>query len=184
MLKKQMRCMKTDEYSDCKIYKIYDFIPDELAEKHNLIRIIDDSGEDYLYPRSHFLEVNIIEESEYPALDGLPDPYRNYIDEQGMQNYMAWVFGVKPYEYKTPLDAAKKSKTMFIRSDTGISIYRPHRGTTADIISAERAVKIYGFPLLADTAEHVSGIIKGTKYKRLEDRTKFIPRKTEITGCV
>lgn len=34
--------------------KIYEIIPDEKAEKDDLIRIIDESGEDYLYHNSYF----------------------------------------------------------------------------------------------------------------------------------
>ena len=126
-------------------------------------------------------------ECKYPAYETLPDPYRNYISEKGMQNYMSWAFDVKPYEYKTPLEAAKKSRVMFARSRDGIGKIwdmKNYRGTTADIISAERAVKIYGFPLIADAIEHASGIIKGTEYVRLEDRPKYIPKRTETTLCV
>jgi hypothetical protein len=34
--------------------KIYVSIPDADAEKDGLIRVIDESGEDYLYPRTRF----------------------------------------------------------------------------------------------------------------------------------
>jgi hypothetical protein len=34
--------------------KIYQVLPDEKAAKHGLIRIIDESGEDYLYPTDFF----------------------------------------------------------------------------------------------------------------------------------
>jgi hypothetical protein len=35
--------------------KIYEVIPDKQAEQDDLIRIIDESGEDYLYHVSHFV---------------------------------------------------------------------------------------------------------------------------------
>lgn len=38
-------------------WKIYQALPDEGAEKHGEIRIIDDEGEDYLYPSSCFFPV-------------------------------------------------------------------------------------------------------------------------------
>ena len=34
--------------------KIYELIPDPCAEKHNQVRVIDESGEDYLYPANCF----------------------------------------------------------------------------------------------------------------------------------
>jgi len=38
-------------------WKIYQALPDERAEKHGEIRIIDEEGEDYLYPSSCFSPV-------------------------------------------------------------------------------------------------------------------------------
>jgi hypothetical protein len=37
--------------------KIYVALRDAAAEKHGLLRIIDESGEDYLYPRSFFRSI-------------------------------------------------------------------------------------------------------------------------------
>jgi hypothetical protein len=34
--------------------KRYVALPDHVAERHGLLRIIDESGEDYLYPKSLF----------------------------------------------------------------------------------------------------------------------------------
>lgn len=34
--------------------KLYEVLNDPVAEKHNQIRVIDESGEDYLYPASLF----------------------------------------------------------------------------------------------------------------------------------
>lgn len=39
--------------------KIYFAIPDEAASKHGLIRVIDESGEDYLYSKSLFHPINL-----------------------------------------------------------------------------------------------------------------------------
>jgi len=39
--------------------KLYELIPDPSAEKHNQIRVIDESGEDYLYPASYFIPINL-----------------------------------------------------------------------------------------------------------------------------
>lgn len=34
--------------------KLYQVVPDAVAERHNQIRVIDESGEDYLFPSSWF----------------------------------------------------------------------------------------------------------------------------------
>jgi hypothetical protein len=34
--------------------KIYIALPDSAAEKHGLLRVIDESGDDYLYPKAFF----------------------------------------------------------------------------------------------------------------------------------
>ena len=39
--------------------KIYRVLPDPDAGKHRLIRVIDESGEDYLYPASYFCPIEI-----------------------------------------------------------------------------------------------------------------------------
>ena len=39
--------------------KIYVALPDSMALKHGLVRVIDESGEDYLYPKSLFLPITI-----------------------------------------------------------------------------------------------------------------------------
>ena len=38
--------------------KIYQILPDAKAAKDDLVRIVDESGEDYLYHRSHFVFVD------------------------------------------------------------------------------------------------------------------------------
>jgi hypothetical protein len=37
--------------------KIYQVLPDRQAASHNLIRVIDESGEDYLYPADWFVSI-------------------------------------------------------------------------------------------------------------------------------
>lgn len=39
--------------------KLYEVLNDKIAEKHNQIRIIDESGEDYLYPAIFFAPVRL-----------------------------------------------------------------------------------------------------------------------------
>ena len=39
--------------------KIYQVIPDRDAGKHGQLRVIDESGEDYLYPATFFALINL-----------------------------------------------------------------------------------------------------------------------------
>ena len=39
--------------------KIYQVVPDKAGLKHRQIRIIDESGEDYLYPQEYFVPVKL-----------------------------------------------------------------------------------------------------------------------------
>jgi len=42
--------MKNDECDDLDLRKIYQALPDKRALRDGYIRIVDESGEDYLYP--------------------------------------------------------------------------------------------------------------------------------------
>ena len=44
--------------------KLYEVLPDELAARDDFLRVIDESGEDYLFHRSHFLLVELPVEVE------------------------------------------------------------------------------------------------------------------------
>jgi len=39
--------------------KLYEMLPDPLAETHRLVRVIDESGEDYLYAARYFRRVTL-----------------------------------------------------------------------------------------------------------------------------
>lgn len=48
--------------------KIYEIIPDEAAAGDDLLRVVDESGEDYLYHKSHFIVVEFPAEVEHALL--------------------------------------------------------------------------------------------------------------------
>jgi hypothetical protein len=48
-------CVENEGYpASLEKRKIYVALRDASADKHNMLRIIDESGEDYLYPRAFF----------------------------------------------------------------------------------------------------------------------------------
>jgi len=53
-------CVSNDGYAaSLETRKIYSIVPDASADKLGMIRVIDESGEDYLYPRKQFSEIAI-----------------------------------------------------------------------------------------------------------------------------
>jgi hypothetical protein len=53
-------CVDNDGYpASLEKRKIYVALPDRAAEKHGLVRIVDESGDDYLYPKSFFRAVDL-----------------------------------------------------------------------------------------------------------------------------
>jgi hypothetical protein len=51
-------CVENDGYAvSLEKRKIYVALRDAVAEKHNMIRIVDESGEDYLYPKALFRSI-------------------------------------------------------------------------------------------------------------------------------
>jgi hypothetical protein len=52
-------CLKNEECEDLEPRKIYQVLPDPLAAKDGYIRVVDESGEDYLYPQDYFLPIEL-----------------------------------------------------------------------------------------------------------------------------
>lgn len=54
-------CLRNGENEDLEVRKVYRILPDEAAAKDNYVRIIDESGEDYLYPAELFTAIQLSE---------------------------------------------------------------------------------------------------------------------------
>ena len=55
-------CVKSDGYeASLEPRKIYLVLPDEAAAAESLLRIVDESGEDYLYPSDFFVPIAVPE---------------------------------------------------------------------------------------------------------------------------
>lgn len=60
MKKYFMICVNNRGYeASLEIRKIYEIIMDKTAVKHHQLRVIDESGEDYLYPDNYFAPVRL-----------------------------------------------------------------------------------------------------------------------------
>lgn len=53
-------CLNNAGYADdLKVWSVYQVLPDESAAHSNYLRVIDETGEDYLYPASYFVFVDV-----------------------------------------------------------------------------------------------------------------------------
>jgi len=60
-------CINNEDYpASLELHKIYRVVPDKSAAADDDLRVIDESGEDYLYPASYFAPIKVpaaVEES-------------------------------------------------------------------------------------------------------------------------
>src|SRR5258708_39508376 len=52
-------CVANEGYDDLEVWKVYRILPDAKAAGVGCIRVIDESGEDYIYPANRFDVVNV-----------------------------------------------------------------------------------------------------------------------------
>lgn len=55
-------CISNQDYpAALEVRKLYQVLEDAPAQQRQMLRIIDESGEDYLYPASYFAEIELPE---------------------------------------------------------------------------------------------------------------------------
>lgn len=52
-------CIRNEGCDDLQLRKLYPVLPDDSAARSGYIRVIDESGEDYLYPEGNFLRLDL-----------------------------------------------------------------------------------------------------------------------------
>jgi hypothetical protein len=53
-------CIDNSEYpASLELYKIYRVLPDQEADREGDLRVVDESGEDYLYPKAYIVVLNL-----------------------------------------------------------------------------------------------------------------------------
>ena len=52
-------CIRPGASEDLEVRKVYEVLPDRKAAREGYLRIIDESGEDYLYPSEFFVPVRL-----------------------------------------------------------------------------------------------------------------------------
>jgi hypothetical protein len=62
-------CVSNKGYpASLQIRKLYQSIPDDQAAKRHYVRVIDESGEDYLYPEQYFVPIQLPQSAERAVL--------------------------------------------------------------------------------------------------------------------
>jgi hypothetical protein len=68
-------CLKNKGYEvSLETRKIYQVLPDPDAAKHRQLRVIDESGDDYLYPASYFTPIELPQPVRRAVLASVPQP--------------------------------------------------------------------------------------------------------------
>jgi hypothetical protein len=62
--KRFMLCVENRDCKDLERRKIYQVLTDDEASKEGYLRVIDESGEDYLYPESYFILLQLPREAQ------------------------------------------------------------------------------------------------------------------------
>jgi hypothetical protein len=63
-------CVRNDDYEESlELRKIYEILDDPVAAGHDMIRVVDEEGEDYLYPRDWFLPIELPQNIEEAILE-------------------------------------------------------------------------------------------------------------------
>ena len=57
-------CVENRDCEDLEIRKVYEVVPDKKASQDGYLRVIDESGEDYLYPDSYFVMVSLSSDAQ------------------------------------------------------------------------------------------------------------------------
>jgi hypothetical protein len=52
-------CVRADGAEDLEPRKVYQILPDRVASREGYVRVVDESGEDYLYPADYFVPVRL-----------------------------------------------------------------------------------------------------------------------------
>ncbi len=63
-------CIKNADYpASLQLWKVYRVLPEEKGARHDMIRVIDESGEDYLFSANYFVPVELPKAVESALLE-------------------------------------------------------------------------------------------------------------------
>lgn len=62
--KRYLLCVRNKGCGDLDVRKLYEQLPDSRGAEEGYVRVVDESGEDYLYPATYFVAVELPREVE------------------------------------------------------------------------------------------------------------------------
>ncbi len=57
-------CTRNTGCEDLELRKLYERLPDKVGTREGYVRVVDESGEDYLYPEGYFVAVELPRQAE------------------------------------------------------------------------------------------------------------------------
>jgi hypothetical protein len=65
-------CVRNRDYpASLELRKVYRLLKDKQASRHRQMRVIDESGEDYLYPEDYFVPIKLPQAAERAVLKAI-----------------------------------------------------------------------------------------------------------------
>ena len=62
-------CVRNKHYpASLEVRKVYRVLADEQASRHHQVRVVDESGEDYLHPEEYFVPIKLPQAAERVVL--------------------------------------------------------------------------------------------------------------------
>ena len=61
-------CVRNEECEDLELRKIYQILHDDRAAREGYVRVVDESGEDYLYPETYFVPIRLAQRAQHAIL--------------------------------------------------------------------------------------------------------------------
>lgn len=61
-------CIRNEGCEDLEPRKVYQLLPDEAGAREGYVRVVDESGEDYLYPEDYFVPIELPQAAEKALL--------------------------------------------------------------------------------------------------------------------
>lgn len=61
-------CVRNEACEDLELRKIYRILPDDRAARNGYLRVVDESGEDYLYPEANFVPIRLPHRAQHAVM--------------------------------------------------------------------------------------------------------------------
>ena len=77
-------CVRNTGCEDLELRKLYRRLPDSAATREGYVRVVDESGEDYLYPKAYFVAVQLPRQAERALAKRVPGKAPNSLQRTAL----------------------------------------------------------------------------------------------------